>query len=185
MTQDFAKKRPSAKPTRDQSGERRFSLGTFFTGLVAGAFIAALAFFWYSQSAGDIPTVDGGQPKAELKAKIDEMQWDFYEIFPKLVVPIVEEYAQTDENTVSDNSSWTLQAGSFQDTADADQRRATLILMGLDVRIQEVKVAGVNWQRIMVGPFDSRLELNRAQDRLAQAEIPNIPIKTQASLDLR
>ena len=55
--------------------------------------------------------------------------------------------------------------------------------MGLDVSIEEVKVAGDDWHRVMVGPFDSQLERNRAQNKLAQAEIPTISIKIQDSLN--
>ena len=187
MTQDFAKKRHSKESTGGSlthaAAERTFSLATFVTGFMAGAFIIFLAALWYMKPAGDHLATDVGKPKAEPKGKVEEMQWDFYEIFPKLVVPIVEEYTNSGENSVSDNSRWALQAGSFKETIDADRRRATLILMGLDVSIQEVKVAGINWHRIMVGPFDSRLELNRAQNELAQAEIPTIPIKVQAARD--
>ena len=109
------------------------------------------------------------------------MQWDFYEIFPKSVVPVVEEYTKTGAKVIVDNSRWILQAGSFKEAIDADERRATLILMGLDVSIQEVKVDGASWQRIIVGPFDSVLERSRAQNKLAQAEIPSIPMKIPSS----
>ncbi|MGV0034526.1 MAG: hypothetical protein ACNYPE_06035 [Candidatus Azotimanducaceae bacterium WSBS_2022_MAG_OTU7] len=46
--------------------------------------------------------MDAGKPKAEPQAKIQEMQWDF-EIFPKSVVPIVEEYTKSGKKIV-DNS---------------------------------------------------------------------------------
>jgi cell division protein FtsN len=55
--------------------------------------------------------------------------------------------------------------------------------MGLNVSIQEVAIAGAIWHRIMVGPFDSQLERNRAQNKLAQAEIATISIKIQDSLN--
>jgi cell division protein FtsN len=132
---------------------------------------------------GDILATDEERHKAEPQASVEEMQWGFYDIFPRLVVPIVEEYTENGKKVIDDGSRWTLQAGSFKEAIDADQRRATLILMGLDVSIKEVKVAGANWQRIIVGPFDSQLERNRAQNKLAQAEIPTISIKIQDSLD--
>ena len=187
MTQDFAKKRRSKDSARDSppiaTREQTFSLATFVTGFLGGAFITFLAALWYMKPAGDILDTDEGKPNAEPQAKAEEMQWDFYEIFPKLIVPIVEEYSKSSKKVAIDNSGWILQAGSFKDFIDADQRRATLILMGLDVSINEVKVAGTNWHRIMVGPFDSQLERNRAQNMLAQAEIATIPIKIPASLN--
>ena len=79
-----------------------------------------------------------------------------------------------------------IQGGSYRlvlskTPIDADERRATLILLGLDVGIQEVKVTGDTWHRVIAGPFDSKLQLNRAQDKLAQAEISSIPMKIPAS----
>ncbi len=185
MTQDFAKKHRSRKsapePPPIAVRERKFSLPTFLTGFLSGAFITFLAALWYLKPAGDIPPSDAGKPRAEPQTKVEEMQWDFYEIFPKSVVPIVEEYTNAGEKVVVDDSRWVLQAGSFKDPIDADERRATLILLGLDVGIQEVKVTGDTWHRVIAGPFDSKLQLNRAQDKLAQAEISSIPMKIPAS----
>jgi cell division protein FtsN len=187
MTQDFAKKRRSKESARDSptiaTRKRTFSLAPFVTGFLAGVFITFLAVLWYLKPAGDILTTDEEKPKAEPQAKAEEMQWDFYEIFPRLIVPIVEEYGKSRKKVAIDSSGWILQAGSFKDSIDADQRRATLIMMGLDVSIQEVKVSGTNWHRIMVGPFDSQLDRNRAQNKLAQAEIATISIKIPVSLN--
>lgn len=186
MTQDFAKKHRSKEPTPDSPPiaarvRTSFSLATFLTGFVSGAFITFLAALWYLKPAGDILPADGGKPRAEPQAKVEEMQWDFYEIFPKSVVPVVEEYTKSGQKIVVDNSRWVLQAGSFKDPIDADERRATLILLGLDVGIREVKLTGDTWHRVIVGPFDSKLELNRAQDKLAQAEVSSIPLKIPGS----
>ena len=187
MTQDFAKKRRSKESARNSlppaARERTFSLATFVTGFLGGAFITFLATLWYLKPAGDTLEPDEWSPKAETQASVEEMEWGFYEIFPKLVVPIVQEYTENSKETRDDSLKWILQAGSFKDSIDADQRRATLILMGLDVSIQEVKVAGDSWHRIMVGPFDSQLERNRAHNKLAQAAIATISIKIQDSLN--
>ena len=188
MTQDFAKKRPSKESTRNSPSSatrvRSFSFATFFTGFLLGAFINFLIALYYQKPSEDILVTNGEKPKAEPQIKDDGMQWDFYEIFPKTVVPVVPvvgEYTKTGEKVTVDNSRWILQAGSFKTAIDADERRATLILMGLDVSIQEVKVEGASWHRIIVGPFDSLLERNRAQNKLAQAEITSIPMKIPAS----
>jgi len=187
MNQDFAKKRRSKESARNsrapEARERTFSISTFVTGFLGGALITFLATLGYLKPTEEILATDEERPKAEPQASVGEMQWGFYEIFPKLVVPIVQEYTDDGKNTVDDGLRWTLQAGSFKHSIDADQRRATLILMGLDVSIQEVKVAGDIWHRIMVGPFDSQLERNRAQSKLAQAEIAAISIKIQDSLN--
>ena len=51
--------------------------------------LTPLAALWYLKPAGNVMADHQGKPKAETRVKIEEMQWDFYEIFPKLVVPIV------------------------------------------------------------------------------------------------
>lgn len=190
MTQDFAKKRPRKESARGSAPRktqgRTFYLATFVTGFLGGAFITFLAALWYLKPADNMLVTGGGKPKAESLGKAEEMQWTFYEIFPKSVVPVVEEYTKMGENVVGgnvvgDNSKWALQAGSFIDVLDADERRATLILLGLDASIQKVKVTGTTWHRVIVGPFDSQLARNRALDKLAQAEIPSLQMTIPAS----
>ena len=106
------------------------------------------------------------------------MQWDFYEIFPKSEVQIIDKY--TDQPDSDDaNFVFILQTGSFQVLADADARRAELLLLGLDVFMQEVEIEGKTWYRVMVGPLDSKLDRNRAQDKLAQAQIESLPLQVR------
>ena len=49
--------------------------------------------------------------------------------------------------------------------------------MGLDAVTTEIEVNGVDWHRVIVGPFDEELERNRAQDTLAQSQIESIALK--------
>lgn len=176
MTQDFAKQhRPT--PQGSISGPPRWVW--FFTGLFTGAFITFLGALWYFVPSANDGSVVKEKPIAEPETQVEEMQWDFYEIFPKSVVPIVEEYAETGEKITTEEVSWILQAGSFTDPNDADEMRASLILMGLDVTVSEVKVSGTNWHRVIIGPFETQLDRNRAQDRLAQAQIESIAIKVR------
>ena len=72
-----------------------------------------------------------------------------------------------------------LQAGSFRNSEDADRLRAELLLMGLTVFSREIEVNGETWHRVLVGPLETELELNRAQDKLAQAEIESIPLRVK------
>ena len=55
--------------------------------------------------------------------------------------------------------------------------RGELILLGLDVVITTVKVSGHDHYRVIVGPFDTELGRNRAQDKLAQAQIESLALK--------
>ena len=176
MHQDFAKKLRPQKSTsiaRSTQSKRPFSFITFFTGLITGVFLTFLATLLNQEPS----SIDKVMPIAEPKKIVEEMQWGFYEMFPKSVVPIIEEYTENGVVKEFDNSTWEIQAGSFKDSLDADERRANLILIGLDPGIRKVRVAGQHWHRVVVGPFETQLERNRAQDKLAQADISHIPIK--------
>ena len=171
MSKDYAKAHKTAPPP-EPTPKR---LPWFLSGFVLGAFLAFLGALWLMQSPATTVAGTTEAPVAQPEATSDEMQWDFYEIFPRSVVPVVEEYISTGEKVAVDNVRWILQAGSFRDPDDADERRAELLLMGLNVTTAEAVMSGKTWHRVIVGPFDTELERNRAQDKLAQAQIPSIP----------
>ena len=150
----------------------------FLTGLVAGIFVSFLAYLGKIVPSDPQTTGLSVLPKAEPDQMVEEMQFDFYDLFPKSEVPIVEEYNTEGLRAESDGPfAYLLQAGSFPRPDDADQLRAELILLGMDVFVKEIKIDGDKWYRVMVGPLTTDLELNRTQDKLAQADIESIPLK--------
>ncbi len=179
MTQDFAKKKKEAPPpTRPTPKAPWFH---FVTGFVAGAFVTFLAALWYTGAGqnSEESLATAPKPVAEPNSIADEIDWDFYEIFPKSEVPVSSEPDYATESTSGPDYSyhWLIQAGSFRDARDADELRAQLILLGLETRVQKSKVEGTTWHRVVAGPFDTDLKKNRAQDKLAQAQIESIPIR--------
>ena len=150
----------------------------FLTGVVAGVFVSFLAYLWKIVPSDPQTTELSVLPKAEPDQIVEEMQFDFYDLFPKSEVPIVEEYNTEGLRADSDGPfAYLLQAGSFPHPDDADQLRAELILLGMEVFVKEVDIDGNQWYRVMVGPLGTDLDLNRAQDKLAEAEIESIPLK--------
>ncbi len=67
-----------------------------------------------------------------------------------------------------------LQAGSFPEREKAEAVRARLLLTGQNVHIEPGQVANKTWYRVMVGPFVSREQLNRAQTQLSQSGFNNL-----------
>ena len=74
--------------------------------------------------------------------------------------------------------NYALQAGSFKNPVDADQRRAEIILLGLDVFVERKQTAaGEVWHKVIVGPFTSRSNLNKALNQLISNDIKTLKIK--------
>lgn len=152
----------------------------FFTGLVTGLFVAFLIYLGeYLPEVDEVVVVE--KPKARIIRPGElakELKLDFYEIFPNSEVPVVEEYISEDEKIrLEDDAVYILQVGSFRNAEDADGLRAQMILLGLDAYTRPGEVKGEFWHRVLVGPFDSDIKLNRAQDKLAEARIEAIPLK--------
>jgi cell division protein FtsN len=66
-----------------------------------------------------------------------------------------------------------LQVGAFQKTADADNLKARLAMLGFEANVAEVTVPdkGV-MHRVRIGPYASAEEMNRARGQLSQSSIP-------------
>lgn len=67
-----------------------------------------------------------------------------------------------------------VQAGSFRNEADADRRRAELILLGLDPKIDQVSNQAGRWYRVFVGPLSERSEAERLKALTASQNIETL-----------
>ena len=67
-----------------------------------------------------------------------------------------------------------LQAGSFRKQPEAERVRAQIILLGQDVRVENVTVRDEDWYRVLVGPFANREQLGQAQKTLAASGYNNL-----------
>jgi len=151
----------------------------FLTGLAAGVFGSFLFYLWRDVPVDPAARDLAGRPATELLSpNVEEMKWDFYDLFPKSEVPIVDAYAKDgSKQKVEGPFVYLLQAGSFRNADDADQLRVQLILLGLDVFTRKVKKDGTTWNRVLVGPIDSATEMDRQRRKLAEANIPSIALR--------
>ncbi|HCJ30584.1 MAG TPA: cell division protein [Pseudomonas sp.] len=67
-----------------------------------------------------------------------------------------------------------LQAGSFRKQPEAEKVRAQIILLGQDVRVENVTVRDEDWYRVLVGPFANREQLGQAQKTLSASGYNNL-----------
>nr|WP_246386788.1 SPOR domain-containing protein [Litorivivens lipolytica] len=74
-----------------------------------------------------------------------------------------------------------MQAGSFKTNADADRRRAELLLLGLEAKIEAVEANGDTWHRVYVGPFTSRSKLSKARTTLISEGIETLLLKRKVA----
>ncbi|HTQ99416.1 MAG TPA: SPOR domain-containing protein [Candidatus Acidoferrum sp.] len=72
--------------------------------------------------------------------------------------------------------NYLLQAGSFQDKQEADERRAKITLLNMPAEIVPGVVSGRTWYRVQVGPFAGRSNTDEARKQLSANNIDSIPL---------
>lgn len=151
----------------------------FSAGALCGGFLTFLVFLGgvdsgasTNQSAGkkEVP-----KPARQVKSS-SETQFDFFTLLPEREVIVPEEQPR-DEPADAEQYHYILQAGSFKTNADADRRRAELLLLGLEAKIEAVQANGDTWHRVYVGPFTSRSKLSKARSTLISEGIETLLLK--------
>ena len=84
---------------------------------------------------------------------------------------------ETSPQAVVEPGVYVLQAGSFSAYEDADRRRATLALQGIESKIQRVTIDDRTYHRVRIGPIDDLDELNLLRSRLREAQIDVLRIR--------
>ena len=76
--------------------------------------------------------------------------------------------------------TYVLQVGSFRNPGEAERRRASLALLGLEARVQTIAIDGeAIWHRVQVGPYEELNALNNARVRLRENDIEAIALKVR------
>ncbi|MFT2112106.1 SPOR domain-containing protein [Marinomonas sp. 2405UD68-3] len=109
---------------------------------------------------------------APKKAEPQKDTFEFYQILQDSEVDTshVDAYQSTPRG--EQDFLYMIQAASFRSSSDSDRMRAKLILSGLDAKIRKtVGKDGRPWYRVILGPFESRSKMSRAQDKLVSLDI--------------
>src|SRR5258708_22148588 len=178
MSFDY-KQLPRSRP--DFSGN--FVIGLFFGFLLGLGVAAGIAIYSFKTP---IPFAD--RPRTPDKARLEEQKlpeppkpakaedkprFDFYRILHGREEPVTErqmrEAAKQASKPGAPKDSYFLQAGSFQNPADADNLKARLALMGLEASVEPANLAekGV-WYRVRLGPYTRVDEINPIRQQLTQ-----------------
>jgi len=180
-----------ARPSRTASGTRRSSVGSFLLGIVIGLLLGlaiALGIAFYLNKT-PIPFVSKLKPpaaKEEENAKASSIaglpggkapekpRFDFYKILPGGEEPVSEQQLKDQLRAGkgepgADKNVYFLQAGAFQNPADADNQKAKLAILGFESSVEPATVPDKGtWYRVRLGPYTKIEDINRVRQNLAQ-----------------
>jgi cell division protein FtsN len=116
---------------------------------------------------GTTPTVTAEKPK-----------FDFYKILPGNEETVTEKdlraaraAAKSGQQNVA-KDVYFIQAGSFQNPADADNQKARLAILGFESSVEPANLPDKGtWYRVRLGPYTKVEDINRVRASLAQSGI--------------
>jgi cell division protein FtsN len=121
-------------------------------------------------------------PRPDDKPKKDEEpRFEFYTLLPSQEVipgkPKPADPALPPAGKAGE-LAFMLQAGSFKSEAEADKRRASILMLGMPVKIVRIPgKAGETWYRVVVGPFAGKAAAQTARDNLRSNGVESLIIK--------
>jgi len=169
-----------AKPaTRNsaRSGGRSVFTGVLI-GLTFGAVLAVGVALWVTGSnpfKSSQPEPAAVKPELAAPATPEAApSFDFYKVLPGDAPGVM----PPSPGASASVPLYYLQAGAFQNPADADNLKAQLALLGIEAAIQtrDLGEKGV-FHRVRVGPFRAMDEINRTRTLLTQNNIPATLVK--------
>jgi cell division protein FtsN len=188
MGRDFAKK---GRHKRSSSDGYRHWLW-LISGFCIGTLLTALAFYklFIEPKSATLAIEENQTPEevAPAESAAPTVQFDFYNLLPKLEVPLPESakpkapvttanVAEPETQTAakSDTQEYRLQLGSFKNYPDADRLKAQLALLGIQLEIEAVTLEeGDTWYRVRTIPFPDRKSAEATKAQLAAQSIKSL-----------
>jgi cell division protein FtsN len=178
----------SATPNRSGGG---FLLG-MAAGVVLGLAIALGVAFYLNRTpipfiankakdtAKDVkaPAIAGMPQGTAATGTPEKPKFDFYKILPGTEETVSEKdlkaraaaAAKGQQDAAKD--VYFIQAGSFQNPADADNQKARLAILGFEASVEPATLPDKGtWYRVRMGPYRKVEEINRVRQMLAQNNI--------------
>lgn len=96
-------------------------------------------------------------------------RFEFYKMLPGAEESVTEQQFKQAAQQPSSGDKYFLQAGSFQNSDDADNLKAKLAMLGIEASVQSADLSekGI-WHRVRVGPFTSMTDINQVRASLQQ-----------------
>jgi len=121
--------------------------------------------------AAKLPAI-AGMPQEG--AKTDKPKFDFYKILPGGEEPVTEKDLKDAAKAGSKGQPeakgvYFIQAGSFQNPAEADNQKAKIAILGFESNVESTTLPDKGtWYRVRLGPYTALEDLNRVRRTLSQ-----------------
>jgi cell division protein FtsN len=187
MAKDY---KPRAATRKKSSGGTLLGI---FIGLILGLCIA-VGVAWYMNKT-PIPFLTRTKPPEQAAAEpgkavvkpdekttqqVEKPRFEFYKILPGAEEPVTDKQIKQAAKAGAPAENFLLQAGSFQNPADADNLKARLALLGVEAGVEPIDLPEKGtWYRVRVGPYTKIDELNRVRQALAQNGIEASLVKVK------
>ena len=198
--------RPRQMTATRKSSEGSFVLG-IFVGLLIGLAISLGVAFYLNRTpmpftvakpkdekaapAGKGPAISG-LPQREASAAAatgEKPKFDFYKILPGAEETVSEKElrdklraakSQPPGQQETSKDVYFIQAGSFQNPADADNQKARLAILGFESSVEPANLPDKGtWYRVRLGPYKKVEDINKVRQQLAQNGIDASLVKTK------
>jgi cell division protein FtsN len=131
------------------------------------------------KAPGEAPKAVAGMPQGGAKgADKERPKYDFYKILPGGEEPVSERELKEAAKAAAKSPSgqpeaakgvFFIQAGSFQNPADADNQKAKIAILGFESSVEPTPLPDKGtWYRVRLGPYTSLEDLNRVRRVLTQ-----------------
>jgi cell division protein FtsN len=120
------------------------------------------------------PGALAGLPQPTPAAPAEKPKFDFYKILPGQEETVSEKELRERMKSARSQQSvgkdvYFIQAGSFQNPADADNQKARLAILGFESSVEPANLPDKGtWYRVRMGPYSKLDEINRIRQALAQ-----------------
>jgi cell division protein FtsN len=173
-----------------------------FVGLVGGLAVSLAIAFYLNKTPvpfltakpknGDSaalakPAAIPGMPQGAVAAAaaVEKPRFDFYKILPGQEEPVSEKELRERMRAGRGQQEgpkdvYFIQAGSFQNPADADNQKARLAILGFESSVEPANLPDKGtWYRVRLGPYNKLDEINRIRQALAQSNIDASLVKVK------
>ena len=189
MTKDFATRGGAAKtaqrkprtpssgrgratPTRGKKKSPTFHGPSFSSGAIFGAFVVLLAAYlpeWMASDASDTA------PATAESREAPKVTFEFPDLLKNGEIKVdTSPYQPSKPAKAGEGAVYRVQAASFLDEGDANEMRARLILLNLPAVVEVNDSSTGTWHRVILGPFERRVDANRALTKLREQGISGI-----------